>query len=200
MWTTPVLPEEEILISQANKKRQREFRAGRHCAHTALERLGLARSPILREKNRAPIWPEGYHGSISHCMDFCLAACCARGSIRGLGIDVEPLQPLKAGLQPYIQTQNESAFMQAHPELPERLVFSAKESIYKCFYPLVKRFFGFHAVELKLKPISQTFSFTINLDADIELPGENAFHGFFVTTESHLITACYLQDHRKGSA
>ncbi len=49
--------------------------------------------------------------------------------------------------------------MQAQPELPPRLIFSAKESLYKCFYPLVKRFFGFHAVELELDPKRQRFCF-----------------------------------------
>jgi 4'-phosphopantetheinyl transferase EntD len=192
MWTTPVLPEEEELISQAMEKRQREFRAGRHCAHAALARLGLARSPILRDQKRAPIWPHGFLGSISHSRDYCLAACCAVGAIQGLGVDVEPLEPLKPGLTSYIQTEAESQFMQAHPELPERLIFSAKESLYKCFYPLVKCFFGFHAVELELDPDNQRFCFKATGIAPLGLSQPFVFHGHYLTIQKHLITGCYL--------
>jgi 4'-phosphopantetheinyl transferase EntD len=192
MWITPVLPGEEALIHGALEKRQREFRAGRHCAHSALAKLGLPKIPILRDEKRAPIWPPGYLGSISHCRDYCLAACCVAGSIQGLGIDVEPLAPLKPGLAGYIQSDSESAFMDAHPQLPERLIFSAKESLFKCFYPLVKRYFGFHAVELTIDPINRRFDFIQTGETPLQLPGGYVFYGQYLTTDSHLFTACYL--------
>jgi 4'-phosphopantetheinyl transferase EntD len=192
MWKTPVLPEEEALISQAMEKRQREFRAGRHCAHAALAEFGLTQKPILRDDRRAPIWPTGYLGSISHCQDFCFAACCALGDIRGLGVDVEPLAPLRAGLDNYIHSKRESRFLQMHPELPERLIFSAKESLYKCLYPFVKRYFGFHTVELVIDPENRHFQFVQSGESPLEWPSDLVFHGRYLTHQNHLFTACYL--------
>ena len=192
MWTSPVLPEEEALICRAADKRQREFRAGRHCARAALAKLGQPGQAILRDQRRAPVWPQGYLGSISHCRDYCLAACCAAESIQGLGVDVEPLAPLKPELAGYIQSEAESRFMQEHPELPDRLIFSAKESLYKCFYPLVKQYFGFHAVEIELATDNRQFNFTPTDEAPSELVQAFSFHGGYVTTDNHLITGCYL--------
>ncbi len=192
MWSTPVFPEEEALISQALEKRQREFRAGRHCAHAALERLGHPREPILRDPKRAPLWPKGYLGSISHCRDFCLAVCCPTSTIKGLGVDVEPLAPLKPGICNYIQTEAENTFMQANSDLPERLIFSAKESLYKCLYPLVKDFFGFHSVELKIDRINQQFTFAPTAKLQITLPADLGIHGNYLISKNHLLTSCYL--------
>jgi 4'-phosphopantetheinyl transferase EntD len=192
MWRTPLLPEEEALICRAMAKRQREFRAGRHCAHAALSKFGLPQTPILRDERRAPVWPTGFVGSISHCRDYCLAACCSLGRIRGLGVDVEPLAPLKPGLDTYIHSMRESNFLRAYPEIPERLIFSAKESLYKCFYPFVKRHFGFHAVELLIDPRTQCFTFIQTGETRLELPLDLIFTGRYLTSHSHLFTASYL--------
>lgn len=193
MWESPVLEAEEQLIAQAVKKRRREFRAGRHCAHTALQRLGLPRQAILRDANRAPLWPHGYLGSISHCRDLCIAACAKQYPIISLGLDVEPLKPLKPGVEQYIQTTAETAYLQSiWPRLPERLVFSAKESLYKCFYPLLKTFFGFHSVEIVIDHEKQHFDFKPVQHAKIRFPENMVFYGHYVITDTHLVTSCYL--------
>lgn len=195
MWKTPVLPEEELLITRAVEKRKREFRAGRHCAHRALEKLGCPQQPILRDVRRAPLWPAGYIGSISHCADLCIAACARNTQLVGLGIDVEPLKPLKTGLADYIQTPTEMAQMQSMPtKLPDRLTFSAKESLYKCYYPLVKSFFGFLSVEILFDTKHQSFQFRPAEKAKISFPGNLEFNGHYLTTETHLITSCYLKN------
>jgi 4'-phosphopantetheinyl transferase EntD len=192
MWTTPVLPEEEALICRAVEQRRREFRAGRHCAHEALAQLGQPQRAILRDERRAPLWPPGHLGSISHCRDFCLAACCVVGNIQGIGVDVEPLAPLKPGIGDYIHSKQESRFLKAHPELPARLLFSAKESLYKCIYPLVQHYFGFHTVELTIDMENHGFTFTPTGKTRLELPRDLVFSGRYLTTQSHLFTACYL--------
>jgi 4'-phosphopantetheinyl transferase EntD len=192
MWTTPVLAREEALILQAHEKRKREFRAGRHCAHGALEQLGLPASPILRGEKREPLWPQGYQGSISHCRDFCLAACCKLEQIRGIGVDVEPLEPMKPGVQRHIESATESAFMRLHPDLPERLIFSLKESLYKCLFPHLGRYFGFHAVELQIDRDDQRYGFTPTADSIVRLPEGVVFHGRYELTDNHLLSGCYL--------
>ncbi len=109
MWETPALEQEEALITRSVDKRQREFRAGRHCAHQALECLGLEATPLLWGERREPIWPQGYLGSISHCDGYALAACALQGEIVGIGIDVEPLSPLKRDVEQLIHTERERA-------------------------------------------------------------------------------------------
>lgn len=192
MWKTPVLPAEEALISQALERRQAEFRAGRHCAHRALQRLGAPHQAILRDDKRAPIWPAGYLGSISHCGGYCLAACASESLLMGLGVDVEPLAPLKPGVERYIHSAAESLFMSAHPELPARLIFSIKESLYKCLYPLLRCYFGFHAVEIEVDREGRSFSYRPSAGSNLPFPLELRFHGRYLITDGHLLTSAWL--------
>lgn len=193
MWSIPLREEEEALIVSAIEKRQREFRAGRHAAHAALDRLGAPDLPILQGEKRNPLWPTTYIGSIAHCRDLCLAVCAVDGEIAGLGIDVEPLSPLPEGVDSHIHTQAEAAFMQRQPDgFPQRLIFCAKESIYKCYYPLVKRYFGFQSVTLTIDVERGRFGFRPTPECKIEFPAGLVFHGRYLSDESHLYTACYL--------
>jgi enterobactin synthetase component D len=193
MWETPLRREEEALISGAIEKRRREFRAGRHAAHAALSRLDAPDAPLLRGKRREPLWPPGYVGSIAHCNDLCLAVCARDSEVAGIGIDVEPLAPLPDGVDSYIHTEAEAAFIADHANAhPGRLIFSAKESLYKCFYPLVQRYFGFHSVELNIDTANQRYSFSTTDRCEIAFPPWH-FEGRFAIGEHHLVTAGYLR-------
>lgn len=192
MWSTPVHREEERLIQGSVAKRQREFRAGRHAARAALKQLNAPPGPLLRGEDRQPIWPRGFIGSISHCDDSCVAACAKEGEIVSLGLDVEPLKPLKPGIARYIETEDERVFMELHPELPPRLIFSAKESLYKCYHPLVRRFFGFHSVVLNIDVRQQRFRFNPSTNCEVNFPRGLIFHGRYLATAKHLYTSCCL--------
>ncbi|MES9992117.1 MAG: 4'-phosphopantetheinyl transferase superfamily protein [Candidatus Thiodiazotropha sp.] len=192
MWTTPLCSEEERLIEGSVAKRQREFRAGRNAAHAALKQLNAPSGPLLRDENRQPVWPRGYLGSISHCEDSCVAACVSAEDLPSLGIDVEPLKPLSPGVARYIDTDQERVFMERHPELPRRLIFSAKESLYKCYHPLIKRFFGFHSVSLDIDTSNGRFNFEPTDVCKVEFPQDLDFHGRYLVTEHHLYTSCFL--------
>lgn len=192
MWNTPLCQEEENLIDGALEKRQKEFRAGRHAAHQALELLNAPWNPLLRGDKRQPLWPPGFLGSISHCHGSCVAVCAKSGDVVGVGIDVEPLEPLPKGVDQYIHTAQDANTMRDFNELPERLIFSAKESIYKCYYPLIRRQMGFQSVSLDIDPQNQSFQFTPSVDSTIPFPTEFQFHGRFLTDSSHLYTGCFL--------
>jgi 4'-phosphopantetheinyl transferase EntD len=192
MWQTPLREEEESLIEGAIDKRQREFRAGRHAAHAALDRLNAPDQPLLRGEAREPLWPHGHVGSIAHCRDLCVAVCARSDDVMALGIDVEPLEPLPRGVERYIHTTEEAALVADHPDShPERLIFSAKESLYKCYYPLVQRFFGFQTVALAIDLEQRRFSFMPTVKSAIRFPTER-FEGRYAIGERHLATACYL--------
>jgi 4'-phosphopantetheinyl transferase EntD len=192
MWQTSLRSEEEKLIEGAIDKRCREFRAGRHAAHQALSELNAPDIPILRGERREPLWPAGYVGSIAHCRGLCIAASAIDEEIAGIGLDVEPLMPLPQGTDRYIHTQSDEFLMQESDELlPERLIFSAKESLYKCYYPLVGRFFGFQSVSI-LDVEDGVFRFKPTERCEIEFPSDLLFHGRYKYNASHLVTACYL--------
>lgn len=192
MWQTPLCKEEEALIESAIEKRQREFRAGRNAAHAALSRLQAPTSPLLRGERREPLWPAEHVGSIAHCNDLCLAVAAKGSDLLGVGIDVEPLEPLPAGVERYVHTAEEEAFISDNPgDHPQRLIFSAKESLYKCYYPLLGRFFGFQSVMLNFDRERGRFSFEPTERCEVRFPPQR-FEGRYAIGERHLVTACYL--------
>lgn len=145
-------PEEAKAISRAIPKRQTEFAAGRRAARDALAQLGLAPSAIPQGADRAPVWPAGIAGSISHCAQCCIAVAAHNTDYQTLGVDVEPATALDLELVDVICTPSEQAWIadQPNPGLAAKLIFSAKESVYKAQYPLTGKVIGFEAVTVKI--------------------------------------------------
>ncbi|MET9248517.1 4'-phosphopantetheinyl transferase superfamily protein [Nonomuraea sp. NPDC003709] len=137
-----LFPEEEALVSDSADKRRREFRTSRHCAHLALRRLGVAPRPVLRGERGAPAWPPGVVGSITHCAGY-RAAAVACGAL-SIGIDAEPHLLMPRGVLERTATPAEAAALDLLdiPD-PGRLLFSAKEAIYKAWHPLTGQWLGF---------------------------------------------------------
>lgn len=163
MWSAALLPEEEACLSpRAVPKRRREFAAGRACARAALARLGIRDFPLRSESDRTPRWPAGIVGSLSHCGDYCGVAVARRGRIAGIGLDVERARPLHERVARMIGTPAEQERLALLPDLPIGLwtmvVFCAKESTYKCFYPVARMFLDFHDVEIDLEPATGSFT------------------------------------------
>lgn len=193
MWCSPVFSEEETLIEHALEKRKKEFRAGRNSAHLAMRRLGLKAVPIMRGQHREPLWPEGIVGSLSHTENYCVAVCSRlNAGIRLLGVDVERNLPLGDGLDSYVHSESEWALLESLGDLPQRIIFSAKESIFKCMYPLLGRYFGFRDVELSLDPITQRFDYVPAKTGKTRVPPLDGFMGYYAFDETHVITLCYV--------
>jgi len=152
-WETSVFPEEEALIEHSIGKRQREFRAGRHCAHRVLNQLNHKNFVVLRGDKRAPIWPQGITGSISHSGAVCAAAASMDPNIVSLGIDIEEHIPLKEKLTPKICTSSEVDQIRVLNKLAkayawEKIIFSVKESVYKAWFPVFGSYLDFLEVKL----------------------------------------------------
>ena len=195
MWETPVFAEEEQLISNSVEKRQREFRAGRHCAHLALEIAGCHNVPaIMAGSYRQPLWPIGFIGSISHCQDLCLAAVAVigNGGIFSLGIDVELANPIPIEIYNHVFVLNELEALKKYPPLAETIIFSAKESIYKCFFPLIEEFFDFSIVSIKLDFEQGSFYIFSTFPPIVKILEEKKFEGKFSQSDSHIITSAIL--------
>src|SRR4051794_27548381 len=89
-----IFPEEEMLMATAVEKRRREFFAGRIYARQGLLELGQKPVPILPKLSRAPSWPEGFVGSISHCDSVCAAVVGRSSKFHAIGLDIESDSPL----------------------------------------------------------------------------------------------------------
>jgi enterobactin synthetase component D len=141
-------------LATAVLKRQVEFAAGRFCARLALQRQGYTGTETLAiGEHRAPLWPPGYIGSISHGDGQAIAVAAASGAWRALGIDVESILSREAAqpLVAHLMDAAEQAIGDAAGLPLERwlgLVFSAKESLFKALYPFVGRYFDFLDVEV----------------------------------------------------
>lgn len=137
--------------SNAAPRRRAEYLAGRRCAGEALRRLtGEQRFPPSGA-DRAPIWPHHTVGSITHCNWQALALVGRANCYRGLGIDLEQrLSDSQAReLMPMILTDRESRHWGSRVNaFLVSLTFSAKESLFKALYPLVRQRFYFDAAEL----------------------------------------------------
>jgi 4'-phosphopantetheinyl transferase EntD len=142
-------PDEEKLLSRrVTRFRRRGFRLGRLAASRALSGLGVDPEPVLRGEGREPLWPTGIVGSISHTGEYGVAAVALSETSGGIGIDLENRAETRA-VESQILARAELGFLEGldDPTRSDRVleIFSAKETIYKAFYPRVRHYFGFDA-------------------------------------------------------
>jgi 4'-phosphopantetheinyl transferase EntD len=120
-----------------------------------LQCCGIGPAAILPDADGVPRWPPGFVGSISHCDGLCAAAAGPRAVFEGIGIDVERITRLDAGAGSLIcgfrELERLGSLSQSHGGLGETLIFSAKESIYKCLFPLIRAFIEFHEIEVTVE-------------------------------------------------
>jgi 4'-phosphopantetheinyl transferase EntD len=187
-----LFPEEEAVIARAVDRRRREFTTARHCARQALAQLGLPAVPILPGERRAPEWPDGVVGSITHCAGYRAAAVSLEAL--AVGIDAEPHEPLPDGVLTAVSLEEERDALarlggQVHWD---RMLFSAKESVYKAWFPLARRWLGFEEAHITLAP-SGTFTARLLVPGPLvdgrELTG---FTGRWLVADGLVITAIAL--------
>ena len=170
-----LFPEEEAVIAAAVDKRRREFTTVRHCARLALAELGLPPVPILPGPDRAPRWPAGVVGSLTHCAGYRAAAVARSGDVVTIGIDAEPHAALPDGVLDLVSLPAERDRLAelgraARTVHWDRLLFSAKESVYKAWFPLARRWLGFEDAEITIDPDTGGFR------ARLLVPGP-VYHG-----------------------
>jgi 4'-phosphopantetheinyl transferase EntD len=164
----PSFPGEEFLVVNAVEARRREFITARRCAREALAKLGYAPVPIRAGRKREPLWPAGLVGSITHTTGFRAAAVASRSVLASIGIDAEQNERLPDGVEESITVPGEpemlAALSRAFPATHwSRLLFSAKESVYKAWYPLTGRRLGFEDARLAIDPVG-TFAAKLLVD------------------------------------
>ncbi|MFB6436280.1 4'-phosphopantetheinyl transferase [Streptomyces sp. NPDC056411] len=158
-----LLPEEERVVARAVEKRKREFAAGRWCARRALAGLGWPPVPILPGPRGEPRWPSGTVGALTHCEGYAAAAVAPRQEVLAVGADAEPARPLPDGILDAVSLPDERAHLPRDrpgaPPLPwDTLLFSAKEAVYKAWFPMTGRTLGFEDAFLTFDPAGGTFT------------------------------------------
>lgn len=194
----------EGLSETAVPKRRAEFLAGRYAARQALATLGVAGSP-RRDERGCPLWPAGVAGSITHGAGRALSVVGHERDIRGVGIDAERLMSSKAKdeLLSRICDGDERATLASLPASEAARVtfaFSAKESLYKCLYPLVGRFMDFSAAHVVEARATQTPSglagellLELSVDWAESLPRGRRFRAPFAASDDHVETGVVLR-------
>ncbi|MFN3953866.1 MAG: 4'-phosphopantetheinyl transferase [Pararhodobacter sp.] len=155
----PLFDVEQSAIANAMPARRLEFTAGRLAAHLAMRSLGLSAQAIAMAPDRAPIWPAGLKGSISHGAEICAAVISADPAIRSLGLDIEPDSALPVDILDTVLMSEERAWLsaQAHAGHLARVIFCIKEAVYKAQYPLSRLILGFDALRIMPDPEAGTF-------------------------------------------
>ncbi|MCF4135758.1 4'-phosphopantetheinyl transferase superfamily protein [Streptomyces sp. Tue 6430] len=153
----PLHPEEEALVVRAVAKRRREFTLVRSCARRAMDKLGVPPQAVLPGERGAPRWPAGLAGSMTHCDGYAAAALVRAADLASLGIDAEPHQPLPDGVLSAVALPAEQERLRRlaadRPEVHwDRLLFSAKESVYKAWFPLTRKWLDFAEADIEIDP------------------------------------------------
>ncbi|PZG49042.1 4'-phosphopantetheinyl transferase [Spongiactinospora gelatinilytica] len=155
-------PEEEEVVRKAVDKRRREFTTGRTCARQAMGLLGLPPSAIPQGVRGEPVWPAGVVGSITHCAGYRGAVLGRASDVAAIGIDAEPNDRLPDGVLDAVTAEGErraiTEALRSHPGVHwDRMLFCAKETVYKVWFPLAGRWLGFEDAEVVINPLTGTF-------------------------------------------
>jgi len=142
-------PAEWESMADAGSARRAEFAAGRAAARRCIGAMGLPTVAVPVGPDRAPIWPHGIYGSISHAMGLAVAVTAVTGP---LGIDIAEDAPIQPDLWPIICSDVELP-VEPSPESGRRVlrIFSAKEAVFKAQAPMQRAFFGFDAVVVDVR-------------------------------------------------
>lgn len=169
------------------EKREREFLVGRRCASELLREFGIHR-PVTIHHDRSPAWPAGSVGSISHSDRWTFASVALADDARSLGVDTEPFMTPETVqlIASDVATPRETQLVKDQDfddSAALTLIFSAKESFYKCWYPITKRFLEFNDVEvfeatrssLKLRRVEESPSEDSTLSVRYHQSGDDVF-------------------------
>ncbi len=185
-------------IGRAVPKRRAEFLAGRRCAARALCDRGCRTGDLPIGPDRAPVWPAGFLGSITHAGTVAAAVATPTGGMRGLGIDIERVAADAAldALEATVIVEAERGLVDTlarsmgHAEALT-LVFSAKESFFKATAKAVGRIFDFQAVHIIDVPQRGLLELEVAEGLAVDLPLGRRMRASVTHLDEHtLMTAC----------
>jgi 4'-phosphopantetheinyl transferase EntD len=182
-----LFPEEQAAIARAVDKRRREFTSVRACARRAMAELGQPPVPLVPGERGAPQWPAGITGSMTHCDGYRGCVLARTADLASVGLDAEPNLALPDGVQDTIALPAEqdhvAGLARTRPGVHwDRLLFCAKESVYKAWYPLTGTWLGFEEAAITFSA-DETFAARILIPAPI-----TGFTGRWLCSGGHILT------------
>ncbi len=185
-------------IARSVPKRQAEFLAGRRCALRALRDLGCNVGDLPIGPDRAPVWPSGFLGSITHAGTVAAAVAVPTGSMRGIGIDIECVATGAAldALETTVIVAAERGLVGTLSRSMGRaealtLVFSAKESFFKAAAKAVGRIFDFQAIHIVDVSQRGVLEFEVAEELSVDFPLGRRLEVSTTRMDEHtLMTAC----------
>ncbi|MEV4655243.1 4'-phosphopantetheinyl transferase superfamily protein [Micromonospora sp. NPDC049301] len=197
-WAGELLAAEQACLGErAVQTRRRDFTAGRVCARRAMADLGLPPAAVPAAADRAPVWPAGVVGSITHTTGYCAAAAARSTDLRSVGIDAEQHREVNAGVRRLVLLPEEEEMCARLPRGTSWpvVLFSAKETVYKVWHPVVGSWLDFHDARLDLDPDAGTFTARIasaRVDAATVADPPATLTGRFVVADGLVRTAAVL--------
>lgn len=189
--------EKNYIQAARSAGRQRDFLLGRACAHQALSAFQLSHIPILKNEKNAPCWPHSIVGSITHTENWAAAAVGKLEHVQGIGLDLENLnRSIHPQLQKRICVLQECERLAQYPpkqaEVFLKILFSAKESIFKCFHPLTGVYLHFQDAQIIFDTHSSCFEFRLLKDCGSAFPKGFEHKGSYQIVEHLVMTAIWL--------
>lgn len=186
-------------IERSVPKRRAEYLAGRRVALAALAAAGVHVGDLGTSASRAPCWPEGFIGSITHASRMAASVALPVGPLRGVGLDLEDVvsdSAIEAILVSVVTEAEVTALVDlvVHTDRATALTaaFSAKESFFKATAATVGRIFDFSALTLRRASHDEGI-----IEADVaedlapSLPrGTSVRLGFSVLDHRSVVTTC----------
>jgi len=172
-------------LARAVPKRRAEYLAGRVLARQLLAPLGFADFTLARGEDRAPQWPAGIAGALSHNSNTALCAVHRESGLGGVGLDVETLLSDERAEELWgaivSPTEREALLREALPfNALLTLTFSAKESLFKTLYPQVRCYFDFLDARMTAVDVQrQTFVLELLKTLTPHCPAGRRFSGRF---------------------
>lgn len=186
-------------LTNAIYKRRLEFLAGRYCARQALQQMGICPEETLKiSQSKAPKWPAGVVGSITHTKNYAAAVVGKVTNWSGLGIDSEVIvDASKPSLIRHVCNDDEFEHLaKKHDICAEELftlIFSAKESLFKALNPVVKKFFGFKTAFITaLQPNEGRFRIRLHTTLSPKFSEGFECDGFYTISNNRVMTYIFI--------
>lgn len=154
-------PGELDVVANAVPARRTEFAAGRACARSALRRIGAEPVSIVPVgtgpywARRAPRWPDQVVGSLTHTTGYAAAVAGRRPDVVSLGLDAERNDPLPDGILEHVSLSVErtrvAGLSPGAGVAWDRLLFSAKEAVFKAWFFVERSWLGFEECQIDLR-------------------------------------------------
>ncbi len=187
-------PEEEAAVSKAVDVRKKEFAAGRACARKALANIGIHDFPLKKNTDGTVQWPPPAVGALTHSRVWCAAAVALRADVRGIGIDTESVSRISAAIEKKILTRSEREWIAVMPDRQRwtALVFSAKESVYKCLYTASGDRPGFLEICVSIEPGSDIFTAVCYAGKDSCIKAQRSLAGKYLFAGGEVFTGVVM--------